>query len=384
MKVKPICIHLYHKLPTPYNDYLFRELGKQKDIDLQVYHLWSHRVNRPWKLKLANGYNNHYLNTKYLGIDWKLLKVAFNDRDSFFMVGDWAHASSISILLLRIFLKAPVSIWADTPQENLPRPWYKRIPRKAFLSWLLPKMDFVFGTGEPGTRTLKSMGTPLDRVVNLPCYVDLSIPTLFSEEERCIELSAEFREKVRCKNNGVVFLMSGMCTYKKGHDIGIKAFALSIKTIPTRMGLLIAGTGPERAKLEKLVDEYGISDRVSFLNWLEPDDMNAAYLACDVFLHCARWDPFPLVILEAMSWGKAVVGSNACGSVQDRIKYGENGFSFQSGNVDELSALIEKLTNDSRLRYELGKAARKTAEGWPVEKGVATIVNAARKALSCC
>jgi hypothetical protein len=36
-------IHLFHKLPTPYNDMLFRALHSHEEVDLLVHHLWRSR-----------------------------------------------------------------------------------------------------------------------------------------------------------------------------------------------------------------------------------------------------------------------------------------------------------------------------------------------------
>ena len=57
-----------HKLPTPYNDYFFRALNVEPDIELQVFHLWRGSQRRPWVSKLGTGYPNYYMQPKF-GID---------------------------------------------------------------------------------------------------------------------------------------------------------------------------------------------------------------------------------------------------------------------------------------------------------------------------
>lgn len=373
-------IHLFHKLPTPYNDFLFQQLAKDERLLLKVYHLWKKSPSRPWQAQLGLGYTNTYLNTRISGIDWKLLRIALLDRDAFFIIGDWAHTASIVLLIARILIKAPVSIWADTPQEHLKRPWLKRIPRKAFLSWLLPKMDIVFGTGKPGRKTLIDMGVPSERIVNLPCYVNLDLPVGDLTPEKKLDIFSSLGIDSNAIPK-VVFLMSGMCTYKKGQDIGIKAFSEYVKASDIDTLLLIAGDGSDRDNLEELARRLGVSDKIKFLGWLEPDNMQKALQVSDVLIHSARWDPFPLVVLEAMSWGKVVIGSDVCGSVEDRIIHGSNGFSFPTGDVSHLTALIKLVAEDGALRKRIGSEARKTAEEWPIERGVQTIVQTTQKVL---
>lgn len=382
MESRKIRIHLLHKLPTPYNDFLFQKLHEHPDVLLQVHHLWRHRSNRPWTVDLATGYPNRYMDTRYLGIDWRLLKLALQEKTGFFIIGDWAHLAAIAILLIRILIRAPVAIWADTPQEHIYRPWYKRIPRRWFLNWLLPRVDIVFGTGKPGVSTLIQMGVPADRAVNLPCYVDLDIPQKTQKSHDFPSNVIDLRRRTGGNEPKVVFLISGTCAFYKGVDIAIKAFSICLRDAKVPVGLMIAGAGPELSNLERLAVTLGIRDRAAFLGWLNPDEMNYAYAACDVLVHPARRDSFPLVVLEAMSWGKVVIGSDVCGSVQDRVVDGVNGFVFPSEDVEFLANIMIQVAEDDALRQRIGLEARRTAEAWPVEKGVETIIQTARTVLS--
>ena len=82
--------------------------------------------------------------------------------------------------------------------------------------------------------------------------------------------------------------------------MAITAFASCVPEFQD-CGLFIAGEGPNRKDLEELVEGLGLGKHVTFLGWLEPDQMEALYIATDVLVHPALWDPFPLVVLEAMS-----------------------------------------------------------------------------------
>ena len=151
---------------------------------------------------------------------------------------------------------------------------------------------------------------------------------------------------------------------------------------PKPLGLLIAGDGPERQNLEALANSLGLGNSVSFLGWQEPKGVEAVYLASDVILHPARVDPFPVVILDAMNWSRVVIGSDVCGNVEDRIIPGVNGFSFPSEDVDELARIMLDLVNHPEKLPEIGAQARKTAEAWPVQRGVAIVLEQAAKILT--
>lgn len=379
--VGQIRIHQIHKLPTPYTDFFFQALHENNNIDMQVYHLWRGSWRRPWKSQLATGYHNTYMRP-ILGIDWSLLKTAWFDVDSLFIVGDWAHMPSVAVILARWLCGAPVAIWTDTPQEDIKRPALKKWARSHFLRWLLPKMDVISGMGIKALRVLQEMGARAEQIVNLPVFVNLESPLQASQSPEVRAEAEGFRNLVGCGSGGIVFSMLGTLYEIKGIDIGLRAFAQCRQRVNRPMGLLIAGEGPQRQTLQSLANQLSLGDSVAFLGWQEPKGVDAVYLSSDIILHPSRRDAFPVVILEAMSWSKVVIGSDVCGNVEERIIHGVNGFSFPSEDVDELTRIMLDLVNHPEKLPEIGAQARKTAEEWPVERGVEIVLESARKVLA--
>jgi glycosyltransferase involved in cell wall biosynthesis len=84
-----------------------------------------------------------------------------------------------------------------------------------------------------------------------------------------------------------------------------------------------------------------------------PDVMAAA----DVFVHCPVYpDPFPTVVPQAMSLGRAVIGS-AIGGIVEQIEHEKTGLLVPAEDPDALAVAIERLVLDSRLRADLGRSA---------------------------
>ncbi|MBU4233787.1 MAG: glycosyltransferase family 1 protein [Proteobacteria bacterium] len=377
----PIRIHQIHMLPTTYSNYFYRVLYENPEIDLRVYHLFRESCRHPRNSTLAMDYHNTYMNL-ILGIDWSLLKTAWYDTESFFIVGDWAYLPTVAVILARWVRGAPVGVWADTPQEDICRPPLKKWLRSKYLRWLLPKLDIVFGTGKKALRLLRGMGARQERLVDLPYIVDLDRPRQASQEPEIKANAQQFRNLVGCASKGIVFSMLGNFIPRKGVDIGLQAFARCLRQVQKPLGLLIAGEGPERQKLQLLADKLDLGNSVAFLGWQEPEGVEAVYLGSDVVLHPARSDPFPVVILDAMNWSKLVIGSDVCGNVEDRIVHGVNGFSFPSEDVEELSRIMLHLVNQSENIRKIGRRARQTAEEWPAQRGVNIVLETAKNLLS--
>ncbi len=366
-------LYMINKAPTPYNDDLFRALNGERDINLQVYHLLKATDRRPWKTRMATGYQNYFMKT-FIGVDLVTCRSALFDTKSFFMVGDWAYLPCIAIILIRIIRKLPVALWVDTPQEQLHRPIIKRVIRGAFLRFLLQKVDIIFGSGKPAKRVLQRMGAFPNRIVDLQFIADLNNPHIASKRDDVIEQSVALRKSVGCQNVGIVFCMNGTIDLKKkAQDFGIKAFAECCSRTSVPIGLLVAGSGDELTILQKVVIELGINDCVKLLGWQEPREMDAVYLASDILLHPAYYDPFPNVVLEAMCWGIPVIGSDACGSIEERVRDGINGLSFPVGHKDALVKSMMKFINNSELLNKASREALKTAETWPMSRAVSII-----------
>jgi glycosyltransferase involved in cell wall biosynthesis len=135
---------------------------------------------------------------------------------------------------------------------------------------------------------------------------------------------------------------------------------------------LIAGTGPDKEKIDKLINNYGLQNYVKYLGWIEINDLINTYQDSDIFLHASRFDPYPNAVLEAMACGLVVVASNTAGSANDRIVDSKNGFIFKSGNSDHLFVkIIEAI--QSKSFEDIQKNARKTALEWPVNYNISLI-----------
>ena len=109
----------------------------------------------------------------------------------------------------------------------------------------------------------------------------------------------------------------------KGGDVALTAVSNLRREYPelyARIRFRVAGDGPDRAAMVNLSRELQIDDRVEFLGWLEPQELQAFYADGDIFIHTARWDPYATVVPEAMSSGLAVLGSDATGAVMDRFR----------------------------------------------------------------
>jgi phosphatidylinositol alpha-1,6-mannosyltransferase len=131
---------------------------------------------------------------------------------------------------------------------------------------------------------------------------------------------------------------------------------------------LVAGTGPERPSLEDKALGLGVAGRVRFLGFLDPDGLEEAYRAADVFLLPSRQDPgggvegFGIAFLEAALRGLPAVAGRS-GGIPDAVEDGVTGVLVDPHDPEAIASALLGLARDPARRRALGEAARRRALG---------------------
>ena len=134
---------------------------------------------------------------------------------------------------------------------------------------------------------------------------------------------------------------------------------------------LIAGDGPERARLEALARELGVADRVRFLGFRAdvPDLLDA----CDLFVLPSLYEGLPLGVLEAMARGAPVVGTAVPG-IEEALEGGA-GMLVPPHDPEALAAAIASLAADpGRARGLAAKGRERVVQHFSLERMVDGVV----------
>lgn len=140
----------------------------------------------------------------------------------------------------------------------------------------------------------------------------------------------------------------------KGLDVAVRAMA----EVDGPARLVVYGDGPERARLEALVDELGLRDRVELAGWV--DDVRRRLVDADLFVLPSRLEGMPMSLLEAMQAGVASVATDV-GSVAEVIEDGVSGRVVAPDDPGLLAAAIDELLADDELRAKIAAAGREVA-----------------------
>ncbi len=161
-------------------------------------------------------------------------------------------------------------------------------------------------------------------------------------------------KQLRAAHHRPVVLFVGRLVYYKGVDVLVRAIA------EVDADLVLVGRGPLEHQLRVLAAQLGATERLTFLPYLESDDLTAWYHAADLLClpSVARAEAFGLVQLEAQAAGTPVVSTRLATGVPFVNRNNVTGFTVTPGDPEALAAAMRRLLEDEQLRLRLGRQAR--------------------------
>ena len=269
-----------------------------------------------------------------------------------------------------------------TSERNLPFFHYKR---KFKIKYICKKTDKIIALSKLVEK---------DLVDNFDVDPKKVITIYNSCNRESLEKSSNELEKIKNKlsKNKRYIITMGRLNYQKGQWHLIKAFKKVKDKIPN-VELLILGQGELEEELKELTNKMKLNDSVKFLGYIKNPHSILKY--CDVFVFSSIVEGLGNVLLEALTFDKAIVSTDCDAGPReilapnteidkktDVIEYAEYGiltptFSKEKFNKDDISinreenclsnAIIEILENDElRLKYE--KNAKNRMEDFKPDK----------------
>jgi len=154
----------------------------------------------------------------------------------------------------------------------------------------------------------------------------------------------------------LVMLAVGRLHPVKGHAFLVRACRL-LKDREVPFECVIAGEGPERASIEKLIGDLDLTAEVRLVGHLTRPDLDLYYARADVVVLTSRSEGIPLVLMEAMARGKTVLAPAITG-IPELVFDGENGFLYRPGSLEDFVARVSLVQHSQNALGAFGQAAR--------------------------
>jgi len=198
--------------------------------------------------------------------------------------------------------------------------------------------DLIVALSQPMAERIQSYGVAKHKIAVIPN----GLPDIGAPKTPCPEIE---RKRLR-----VLFV--GRLNVEKDPLTLVTA----LRDCPPNVHLTLVGDGSLRPELESFVQQHGLSDRVAFLGKLDAENVAKRYQVSDVLCVSSTSDSFPTVILEAMSMGLPVVGSDVDG-IPFMVEHEKTGLLFPPSNHKELARHITHLANHPKQVQAMGQSA---------------------------
>jgi glycosyltransferase involved in cell wall biosynthesis len=141
---------------------------------------------------------------------------------------------------------------------------------------------------------------------------------------------------------------------RKGVDVLLRALA----HVDGRWQLVVAGTGESETRLRAMSRDLGIDDRVS---WIGMAATHAFFADVDVVVVPSRADALPLVLLQAMAYGRPVIAS-AAGGIPEAAAHPVEALLVEPDDPRALAEAIRQTLGNPRAALSRARAARRRVE----------------------
>lgn len=133
---------------------------------------------------------------------------------------------------------------------------------------------------------------------------------------------------------------------------------------------VMMGDGPLRGDVEQAIAQHGLEERFTLPGWVTPEEVIHCYRKSDIFFMPSLSEGLPVVGVQSMSMGLALVLGAAGGNVE-LIEDGVNGYLRDPHDQEGYVAVLRELLGDPARLLEVRQASRKMAERFDLRKIVA-------------
>lgn len=364
-------------IPAPYREPVFERLAKQPGVDLKVYYCAHGHQNVAWSAdstSASRDYPCEFLGNLtpprwqrlpmvgYANVDVTARLRAF--RPDFVVVYGYNQLTHwLTFRYCRVY-GVPFALRSDSNhridcstsvQSKLRRRLLRRLVRDSFA---------VLPVGTANREYWQSYGATDAQIYMAPFAID---------NQRVAELAG-----VRTPNQGACrFLYAGRLVPRKGVDLLLHAFNSLCEKYD--VSLSVVGDGHSRDELMSL-QSPAARERTTWHGRLPNGDVFRKFSEADVFVLPSRYEPWGLVVNEAMAAGLPVVADQRCGAAIDLVHDGETGRLLQTLSSQTLEAAMERFAQCPAEAKEMGDRARARIANWTYDHCVAGFMSAIQAA----
>lgn len=223
--------------------------------------------------------------------------------------------------------------------------------KERFKQFLLGCADAFFCFGKSSAAYLEKLGAKPSQILTQKAAVVDNEVILEHYQKAIVERDSRKKVKNWARYN---FIFVGRLISPKNLPLLLDAFT-EISAESLEWGLVFLGEGEQKAELQQLAQNNKNIRFEAGVPWYEV----AEYLAlADVLVLPSESEPWGLVVNEAMICGLPVLVSEPSGCVDDLVRVGQNGFTFNPHQKTDLVAKMRYFVQNAATLSQMGEASK--------------------------
>ncbi|MEM9275336.1 MAG: glycosyltransferase family 4 protein [Cyanobacteria bacterium P01_F01_bin.143] len=179
------------------------------------------------------------------------------------------------------------------------------------------------------------------------------------------KVAATRQTQPRSLNKNIVLLTISRLVPWKGIELCLEALS-HLEDLPVSLRIVGNGAPDYELSLRELADRLGVRERVEFIGAVPPNKVAEEYRTADIFMLASYYEPFGIVLVEAMAAGVPIVATNV-GGIPTVVEDGVSAQLVPSGDSLSLAKEIRALVKSDTKLQDMAIAARTRSKQFDIK-----------------
>jgi glycosyltransferase involved in cell wall biosynthesis len=378
--------------PVQHFSPVYQLLGAEPEIDLLVVYFSDagarghfdrdFGLSYEWDLDLLAGYRSRLLSESAATPSgfWQvgsrqLFKVLSQEDPDWVMVYGYSHLLEWQAWLWAKIHGRKLVYISDSTLVGYQRSTWRRLLKELPIRLFFSGVHTFLSVGDRNLEYLKRYGAKRERIKNCPLSVDIRrFRDVADGDVRRV------RAQIAPEPGAFVILFSGKFIARK-RPLDVIAATTELRTRGVNVIACMLGSGPLEQECKLAVERLGVGAFVHFAGFVNQREIPLYYHMADACVITSERDAHPLIATEAAACGLPIIASSNIGCIgpNDVVRDGINGIVYDSGNVKELAAAVEKVITEGELRARMSQQSKQIAETQDITVAACAITNAVRE-----
>jgi glycosyltransferase involved in cell wall biosynthesis len=215
-----------------------------------------------------------------------------------------------------------------------------------FLKFIINSVRLVVvPSGFSKNEIINEFKVPKEKIIKVPNFISFEN----------LKTRTNFKKKYKLDK---YILAVGRFSKEKGFEYLLRSFKLVLEKRKDIKLVVIGGKRDYIRIIEKLAKSLGIIDNILILSNVSDEEVYSAFKHAELVVISSIYEPFGIVALEAMYFGKPIVAFKV-GGLKEIVKNKVNGILVRERNIEELANAIVKILSDVKMREKVSRNNKK-------------------------